>query len=256
MIKIVTLPLFGQERKIRLYLPSNYAETTKRYPVLYMHDGQNVFGNDEAIGGVSLDLHTYLEQEKMELIVVAIDQNTTGDERINEYCPWTNGDFSEKLLGVKSPSGGKGKQYVDFIVETLKPYIDTNFRTIDNQTYMAGISLGALITVYTACAYPHIFTRVAGLSSAFYRNQEELRKLVQASDLARLEKIYLDCGTNEAVNNEVLSKQFLQSNLEIYEILKEKNNQTIFQTLDGAIHNYTTFKKRVPAFISYLMGEN
>lgn len=144
MLKIFNILLFDQERKIRVYLPNNYNEGSMRYPVLYMHDGQNVFDSDEAIGDVSLDLHKYLDQNKLDIIVIAIDQNTTGDEQINEYCPWTNGEFSKKLQGVISSTGGKGKEYVDFIVNDLKPLIDNKYRTATNQTYMAGVSLGVL----------------------------------------------------------------------------------------------------------------
>lgn len=255
MIQTFTLPLFGLERNIRLFLPSNYDVSNKRYPVLYMHDGQNVFGNDDAIGMVSLDIHRYLEQEEMDLIVVAIDQNPTGEERINEYCPWINGALVEQWLGEKSTAGGKGKQYVDFIVHTLKPYIDKNFRTLDTRTYMAGISLGALITMYAACTYPHIFTRVAGLSSAFYRNQEEMIRLIKESDLSELERCYLDCGTNEARDNELLSEQFLQSNMDIYQLLKEKTSYIEFNKIDKAIHHYTAFKERLPTVLSFLLED-
>ena len=73
MIESFSVSLFGEERKIRVYLPSNRKD--KKYPVLYMHDGQNVFGNEEAFGGVGLELHDYLEKNDVDLIMVAIDQD-------------------------------------------------------------------------------------------------------------------------------------------------------------------------------------
>ncbi|WP_282172401.1 alpha/beta hydrolase-fold protein [Cytobacillus firmus] len=87
MLEVLTVSVFNQERKVRIYLPEDYYSSHKRYPVLHMHDGQNVFGAEEAIGRVSLDLHKHLDQFKSDLIVAAIDQNTEGEERINEYCP-------------------------------------------------------------------------------------------------------------------------------------------------------------------------
>ena len=117
MIKSFTIPILNHQRTIRVYLPNNYSEVSKRYPVLYMHDGQNVFENEDAIGGVALELNKYLEQNKRDLIIVAIDQNTYGKERINEYCPWIDGQYCEKLIGEKSSLGGKGKEYVNFIVK-------------------------------------------------------------------------------------------------------------------------------------------
>lgn len=248
MIESFLMSLFGQERKIRVYSPSDLND--KRYPVLYMHDGQNVFGNEEAIGGVGLELHEYLEKTKAEVIVVAIDQNSP--ERINEYCPWVNGEYTTKLLGKPSTEGGKGKEYIEFIVNELKPLIDSKYCTDLNRTYMAGISLGALVTTYAACAYPHIFKRIAGLSSGFYRNQEEIEQLLKSADLSQLEKVYLDCGTKEG--GEKLAEPFLESNKDIFEIIRQKGIPAKLKVIEGAEHNYQTFKRRFPEVISYLLA--
>ncbi|MGG0658593.1 alpha/beta hydrolase [Rummeliibacillus pycnus] len=255
MINSFTIPILNHQRTIQVYLPKNYRDVSKRYPVLYMHDGQNVFENEDAIGGVALELNKYLEQNNLDLIIVAIDQNTYGDERINEYCPWINGQYSEKLTGEKSSLGGKGKEYVNFIVNELKPLIDRKYRTEKNQTYMAGISLGALISTYAACCYPDIFKRVASISSAFYRNQEEIEKLLKMRNLTCLERFYLDCGTMESGQNDEISKLFLSSNKAIYEILRNKNVKSRFNSIEQGEHNYKAFKERVPNFISYLMAE-
>ncbi|PHF35221.1 esterase [Bacillus pseudomycoides] len=252
MIETFKVPLFEQERKIRVYLPNNYKETNKHYPVLFMHDGQNVFDNTEAIGGVSLDLHKYLDKNKVDIIVVAIDQNTIGEERINEYCPWENGEFSTKLLGYVSATGGKGKEYVDFIVHELKPLIDSKYRTKEAQTFMAGISLGGLISTYAACSYPNVFKRIAVISSAYYRNQEKMEELLKDSDVSTLERFYLDCGTMEAGENDEISDLFLLSNQLIYEIVKNKAIKTKFEIIEEANHNYNAFKERISKFIIFL----
>ncbi|WNF24767.1 alpha/beta hydrolase-fold protein [Mesobacillus jeotgali] len=248
MMESFAVSLFGEERNIRVNLPSGRSET--RYPVLYMHDGQNVFGNDEAIGGVALELHDYLEKNDVELIVVAIDQNSP--ERINEYCPWINGEYTTKLLGKPSSEGGKGKEYVEFIVNELKPLVDSKFSTNPNETYMAGISLGALVTTYAACTYPYIFKRIAGLSSGFYRNQEEIEQLLKTADLSQLEKVYLDCGTKKG--GEKLAGPFLETNLAIFELIRQKGIQAELKVIEGAEHNYQAFKKRFPEVISYLLA--
>jgi predicted alpha/beta superfamily hydrolase len=249
MIESFTLSLFGGDRKIRVYLP--LAKKDKKYPVLYMHDGQNVFGNDEAIGGVGLELHNYLEKNDVELIVVAIDQNA--EERVNEYCPWINGEYTTKLLGKPSSEGGKGKEYVELIVNELKPLIDSKYSTNPNETYMAGISLGALVTTYAASTFPHIFKRIAGLSSAFYRNQEEIQHLLKTADLSHLEKVYLDCGTKEG--GEKLAGPFLETNKAIFEIIRRKGVEADLKVIEGAEHNYQAFKKRMPDVLSYLLSK-
>lgn len=255
MLEIFTVRLFNQERKIRVYLPNNYDGNTIKYPVLYMHDGQNVFGPEEAVGGESLEMHAYLEKNNVDLILVAIDQNTEGDERINEYCPWRNGEFSEKLLGSKSESGGKGAKYVDFIVNDLKPFIDRKYRRLEEKSFMAGISLGGLISIYAACCYPHIFKRAAALSPAFYRNQEKIEEILKSTSLSQIEKLYIDCGTAEVRADNQISELFLLSNKSVHEILKNKGINVNFNMIDGAEHNYIAFKKRVPTFVEFFISD-
>ncbi|KAA0546973.1 alpha/beta hydrolase [Bacillus sp. BGMRC 2118] len=252
MIEYFDVPLFGQKRKIRLFTPENYTEDHKKYPVLYIHDGQNVFDDKEAIGGVALELHTFLERSNVEMIVVAIDLNTLGEERINEYCPWEQGELSEKILGYKSLSGGKGKKYIDFIVHELKPFIDSTYRTDITQSYMAGISLGGLITTYAACRYPDIFKRVAAISSGFYRNQEKIEEFLIDCDLSKIERFYLDYGTAEAGENTEISHEFVQSNQAVYDIVNEKITDVKRVIIRGGRHNYETFKTRIPELITYI----
>lgn len=247
---------FNLERTIRIYLPQSYYQADKSYPVLYMHDGQNVFQDEDAIGGISLGVKDYLDEISLDIIVVGIDSNTSRDERINEYCPWVNGEFSKKILGYASPTGGKGEAYLNFIVNELKPFIDKKYRTLQNRTYMAGISLGGLIATYVACRYPHIFTRIAAMSSAYYRNQEELENLLSNSDVSSIERFYLDCGTKEAREDEIISKEFVASNEAIYKILTRKIANTKFQIVNDGEHSYMFFRKRIPEVFSFLFAEN
>lgn len=256
MVDIFTVEIkaFQQQRKIRVYLPQSYALGQKNYPVLYMHDGQNVFRNDEAVGGVSLELEAYLDETKLDLIVVAIDQHS--DERKNEYCPWQNGAYSQKFLKTDSPSfGGKGKQYLEFIAEELKPYIDEKYRTIKNHTAMAGISMGGLITLYAACRYPTIFKDVVIFSGAFYANQEKIEELVEEAELSAIQSLYLDCGTSEAGIGTGTSKEFLASANAVYSKLKGKVPAVNFNVLEGEAHNYRSFQKRIPQLFSFLDEE-
>lgn len=245
---------FNLERTIRVYLPTDYAETKKRYPVLYMQDGQNVFEDKDAIQGISLGLREYMDEDKLDIIVVGIDTNTEGEERKNEFCPWIDGEYSKKLIGQPSSTGGKGTAYADFIVNELKPFIDRNYRTLENSSSIAGISLGGLISTYAACRYPHVFKKVAVISSAFWRNQEEMEQLLQHTDLTTIEKFYMDCGTTEMKEDERISKGFLESNQRVFDILKDKIVDSKFVIIENAEHNYTEFRKRVPDMISFLFS--
>lgn len=242
---------FKQARLIRVYLPKSYSTEEKSYPVLYMHDGQNVFQDLEAIVGKSLDLENYLDANELDLIVVAIDQNP--EARIDEYCPWASGEYNKSILGKEGTEGGKGMHYVDFIVNDLKPLIDSTYRTIRDQTAMAGISLGGLISIYAMCRYPHIFKHIAVLSSAFYRNQEEIMKLIEETDLSLVESVYMDCGSKEAGADTEVSENFLTSNQLVYELLKEKIPNTQFEIIDDAEHNYSYFKERVPRVFGFFI---
>jgi predicted alpha/beta superfamily hydrolase len=241
---------FNQERRISVYLPKNYTIENKSYPVLYFHDGQNVFQDLEAIGGKSLDFENYLDANGLDLIVVAVDQNP--QTRIDEYCPWVGGEYSKSILGKESAEGGLGMHYVDFIANELKPLIDSKYRTIRDQTAMSGISLGGLISIYAMCRYPHIFKHIAVLSSAFYRNQEEIMKLIEQTDLLLVESVYLDCGSKEAGADTKVSQKFLASNQMVYELLKEKIPNIQFEIIDDAEHNYSYFKERVPSIFRFL----
>lgn len=244
---------FIQERLIRVYLPKNYHIDNKSYPVLYMHDGQNLFHDADAIGGLSLNLENYLDEKELEVIVVGIDLNI--DERINEHCPWINGEYSKKLLGEAShsnPPGGNGGPYVEFIVNELKPLIDQKFRTSKERTGMAGISTGGLISTYAACKYPQIFKNIAILSPAFYRNQEEIEKLIRETDLSSIESFYFDCGTKEAGDNDYINNEFLASNKSVYKIIKDKITHTRFEIINDSEHHYKYFRKRVSNLFSFL----
>lgn len=250
----MSIPAFHAERTIRVYLPRDYYHSSKRYPVLYMHDGKNVFCDEDAIGGVSLDLERYLDNRKADLIVIGIDANPSHEGRIDEYCPWVNGEYSEKFIGYRQSTGGKGKHYADFVVHQLKPEIDARYRTISERNYIGGISLGGLISTFTVCRYPSVFSRVAAVSSGFYRNQEEIESLLRGSRLSSIDRFYLDCGTAEGKGDPVASKEFVRSNQAIYEILKDKVRNVNFQVLAGVEHNYKEFRNRVPEILSYLLS--
>jgi len=241
-------------RLIRVYTPKSYQKSEKQYPVLYMHDGQNVFRKDNAIGGLSLELEHYLDENNLDIIVVAIDQNS--EERKNEYCPWENGAYSKQFLESKTVSfGGSGSSYIEFIVEELKPYIDKTYRTQQSHTAMAGISLGGLITLYAACIYPHIFTNIILFSSGFYANQEKIEELIDTTDLSVLNSLYMDCGTSEVGSDSTISHEFLVSNQRVAKRLNIKCSVVTFNILEGEEHNYLSFQKRVPELFSFLQNE-
>ncbi|MBL7775051.1 MAG: alpha/beta hydrolase, partial [Saprospiraceae bacterium] len=115
------MPQLQRRRRVWVYLPPDYATARKRYPVLYMHDGQNLFDNNTSSFGewqVDEALNRLFNQGDYGCIVVGIDNG--GAKRLDEYSPWKNPEYG----------GGEGKAYLDFIVRTLKPHIDSVYRTL------------------------------------------------------------------------------------------------------------------------------
>ena len=135
-----SMPQFNTTRRIWLYLPEDYETSGKEYPVLYMHDGQNLFDKATSFAGewmVDETLDSLFMHNRNTAIVVGIDNG--GANRINEYTPWPNNQYG----------GGEGRKYADFIVNTLKPHIDGQYRTKAdrNNTGIISISLGAVLAV-------------------------------------------------------------------------------------------------------------
>ncbi|MFY4774294.1 alpha/beta hydrolase [Metabacillus sp. RGM 3146] len=196
----------NRDRKVAVYLPPNYKTSHESYPVLYMHDGQNVFKGEDARYGTSWGVPDFLDQSDINLIVVGIDCNHHRFERFNEYGPWVNRTISKQVIDIDEPLGGEGPAYIDYLVHELKPFIDEKYRTITNETSMMGSSMGGLISTYAACKYPNIFKRAAPVSSAYWFNQKEIEELVKLSDLSVIEKFNLDIGTKE-VSSKIDAKQ-------------------------------------------------
>jgi predicted alpha/beta superfamily hydrolase len=243
----------GIERQIRVCLPEGYEESHDRYPVLYMHDGQNLFRDEDASYGVSWGLEDFLQETKTPLIIVGIDCNHEGFERLNEYGPWENPTVGPELLQIDGVYGGKGKAYVEFLLYTLKPLIDDKYRTKPEETIMAGSSMGGLISTYAACQYPHVFTKIASLSTAYWFNQDEIEDFIKNSDLTAIEKFYMDIGSDEDTSK-VDSRHYIHSSEKVYEILKNKGVKVRFEVIEGAKHHESSWRERMPGIIHYLMN--
>ena len=154
---------------IRIYLPTGYELSSQRYPVVYMHDAQNLYELESAAYGMIWDVKTFLDglwavDSEQAYIVVGID-NAEGYERLDEYSPWINTklkDTMDRFQGSYRDFGGQGEAYGAYIVDTLKPYIDANYRTKSDResTSIIGSSMGGVISLYIGITYPHIFSKI------------------------------------------------------------------------------------------------
>ncbi|GAB3728506.1 alpha/beta hydrolase-fold protein [Hymenobacter agri] len=193
------MPQLGRTRRVLVYLPADYAAQPKRhYPVLYLHDGQNVFDEATSFSGEwgideTLDRLRQAGQDATGSIVVAVDNG--GEFRTDEYIPWP----SAALKGQSHP-GGQGAAYVDFLAQTLKPYVDAHYRTRPDaaHTGIAGSSLGGLISVYAALKNPRVFGEVGAFSPAFWVCNDSLKAYAKAHPAARTARFYFVCGPKES----------------------------------------------------------
>ena len=155
------MPQLNRDRRIWVYLPPDYDSNNEKYPVLYMHDGQNLFDTFTSYAGeweVDETLNELYDEGYQVPIVVGIDNG--GGERINEYTPWVNSEYG----------GGQGSEYMEFLVNTLKPHIDENYRTHTNRehTGIMGSSLGGLISLYGALKYQDVYGSSGIFSPAYW----------------------------------------------------------------------------------------
>ena len=143
------IPQLIKTRRIAALLPHNYSTSNQHYPVIYLQDGQNLFDDHAPYGnwGVDKKLAILSEKGMGDIIIIAIDHAEA--ERIDEFTPTAN-----TRLGR-----GQGKKYVRFLADTLKPYIDKNFRTLPGRkhTGIGGSSMGALISIYAGMMYPEVY---------------------------------------------------------------------------------------------------
>jgi predicted alpha/beta superfamily hydrolase len=187
------MPQLDRNRRIWLYLPPDYATSIKNYPVIYMHDGQNLFDAFYSFAGewkIDESMDDLFIHGDFGAIIVGIDNG--GGERSNEYSPWVSLGFG----------GGDGEAYASFLVNTLKPYIDSTYRTLPGRDYtaIAGSSLGANISMYTAIEYQDVFSKVGIFSPAFWFSDSCYVHLHEKGITQEL-RIYFVAGQNESSTN-------------------------------------------------------
>jgi predicted alpha/beta superfamily hydrolase len=236
------IPQLNRKRKVSILLPHNYYnQPHKQYPVLYLQDGQNLFNPNAPYGnwGIDKKLAVLAEKGYGDMIVVAIDH--AGKERINEFLPIKN-----KQLGIS-----EGKKYIRFIVETLKPYIDNNFRTMHERQHTAigGSSLGGLISIYAGLRHPTVFGRLMIFSPSLWVTQNVPFDLIHFFQPIPT-KIYVYAGGNEGGNMVTNIKNFKES---LYNQGFASNNIHFKLSIDPqGTHNEYRWGQEFPKAVDWL----
>ncbi|WEM44419.1 alpha/beta hydrolase-fold protein (plasmid) [Photobacterium sp. DA100] len=253
------IPQLGRKRHVRVYLPANYDRSSQQFPVMYMHDGQNVFEPELCIAGASWQVAEQLDElqakgESKGFIVVAIDCSQLRGHlgRRDEYSPWT---FAPPAVLANweqaiEPQGGDGDAYCDFIVQTLKPYIDSHYRTLParESTIIAGSSMGGFISLYAALRYQDTFSKAGVFSPAFWFAAKEMRSFIEQACIERPIEIYMDIGTHETSDPAIDGFPALYHELavEFAGILNRKSRQLKchFDVDNGGIHSESAWANR------------
>ncbi len=184
------IPQLNRNRRIWIYLPPDYDTASKHYPVIYMHDGQNLFDAYTSFAGewkIDESLNFLFANGDYGAIVVGIDNG--GANRNNEYSNWKNASYG----------GGQGELYADFLVTTLKPYIDSHFRTLPGREYtgIAGSSLGGFISLSTAIDHQDVFSKVGLFSPAFWFSDSTFLQVLDEG-IDEDMRIFFIAGDNES----------------------------------------------------------
>ena len=193
--------ILGNRRDVLVYLPRGYRRfSRRRYPVLYLQDGQNVFDAATSFSGVEWGVDEAAERLIKEnliepLIVVAVAN--TGEQRIDEYAP-TRGVIDAKAKRKKR-SKGLARKYGHFLMDELKPYIDRKYRTNPGAEFtgLGGSSLGGLVTFAIGILYPQVFGRLMVMSPSIWWDNFAIYRLVDSIEQKPPLKVWLDIGTAE-----------------------------------------------------------
>ena len=237
-------------RTLHIYLPESYFNIHQEYPVMYFFDGHNLFFDEVATYGTCWGLKDFLDTWDKDLIVVGLECGHKKNERMNEYLPYTvsNGFLSEYT--------SLGKETWKWILEEVKPYIDSHYRTIPFRecTAIAGSSMGGLMSLYGLIHYNTYFSKAACVSSTIVPCIKQIEKDLKHIKLFEDTKVYLSWGTKEAfgiLNESSLDTHSLtyKCNKKIYELLKDKSQ--MFCQIQGG-HCEADWAKQVKGFMEYL----
>lgn len=236
---ILAKSILGHNGKIWIYLPTNYQKFKSRYPVLYMQDGQNLFDDyTSSYGEWEIDetLDSMIKVGIQASIVVGVE---SGEKRMNEYNSFEHSKFGK----------GEGDTYIDFIANTLKPFIDKHYRTLSakENTIIAGSSMGGLISFYASLKWPEVFGN-AGVFSPAFKEANGIMALTDSLASQLKGKLFFYGGKKEGIEFEKELDSVIQtvgnkSTAMVY-VLKDKDGQ----------HNETAWRKWFPEFYKWIVA--
>lgn len=251
-------PYREEKRRIRVLLPKDYdANLDMQYPVIYMHDGQNVFYSKESFSGHSWKVIPHLKRKDApEVIIVGIDNDD--DKRLDEYAPWVFDDQSH---------GGEGDDYARWLVEDIKPFIDKTYRTKSSKEYtaLAGSSMGGIITAYMGSLYPNVFGTLGVFSLASWLSEQAFLEYIESRPLKCDMKVYIQVGTHEGNDTDSLftdvniNQAYIDSSIYYQEALIKAGlpvEKIWLRILYGETHSERFWAKHFGTFLNYFQNQS
>lgn len=234
----IEAPQLETQKKIWVYLPKSYEKSKKAYSVVYMHDAQNLFDAQTSYVGEWM-VDEYLDSiSEDETIIVGIEHG--GEKRIDELTPYPHEKYG----------GGEGDMYLDFIKNSLKPYIDKTYRTRTDahNTIIFGSSLAGLISFYAVIKYPETFGNAGVFSPSFWFN-DEIYKLVEKTNIPGSSRFYFLVGTDEG--EEVVPDLAKMITLLQRKAVKPEHIES--KIIEGGKHNELLWSSQFPEAYQWLI---
>src|SRR5437588_12339278 len=236
-------------RDLAVYLPPDYEQTDHRFPVLYLHDGQNLFDPDTSyVRGMDWKVDetadSLIRAGEIEPVIIVGIFNT-GVHRIEEYTP-----TRDRKLG-----GGHAELYGRMLIEELKPFIEQRYRTLADahNTGLGGSSLGGLATLYLGFTYPEMFGKLALLSPSVWWDNKAILKIIQRSQPKPRLRIWLSMGTEESKTG------VRDTNLLDQVLIAKRWREGVdlrYEVIPGAKHEEAAWAERLEPVLRFLFPNN
>lgn len=243
----VTITPLNKERTIHLYLPQGYEDSEERYPVLYMYDGHNLYRDEDATYGKSWGFEEFLDQYDKPFIMVGIECDHEGENRLSEYCPYR---LPQSHFGKLD---GYGDVFMEWVVSELKPMIDRQYRTIPFRecTMIGGASMGGLMALYSVIRFNQYFSKAACLSSSIGICMEELKGEIDKNEMDPDTRVYLSWGSREMRGKAGMEAAY-RSHSELAARMHRYDVRTFLNPIAGGRHCEADWEKQIPEFMDYL----
>ncbi|MCD7736468.1 MAG: alpha/beta hydrolase [Lachnospiraceae bacterium] len=245
----ITIPeLTGdEERGVYVYLPEAYDyEPDRRYGVLYMFDGHNVFFDSDATYGKCWGMKEYMDRTGTQLIIAAVECNHDPDNgRLKEYTPFP---FQEASIGRVE---AKGRFTMEWMVHTFKKEIDRRYRTLPDRehTFIAGSSMGGLMSLYALLEYNAYFSRAAALSPSLWVAPDSLAQMIRNAQLPSDCVLYMDYGEKELSGRKAMLNTFARVTAK----LQKKGILLESRIVPGGTHCEASWERQIPFFMNTLL---